>query len=211
MMKYLIAQAHARALVSIDLEVIEANRGAQALYRALGFADKRYLLVLERVPAPVTEVLPDLPIERAEVGATLALHDQFHPVANCWQRGKQSLEGMASNLRGWFLKGEAGPLSYAVGFADATTLRLLDVAAAPGEQAPRSAACLLAALHRSYPDAHASLFNIADNDPVLPAFEALGYTVSFRQIEMRLPLPAVESSHLPVSEPADTTNERTGA
>ena len=76
--------------------------------------------------------------------------------------------------------------AYALGYADEAAIRLIDLCATPRADALRATACLLAALHRAYPDAPANAFNIADNDPVLPAFEALGYTVSLRQFEMQL-------------------------
>lgn len=188
MMEYLIAQARARGLESLDLEVIEANRGAYALYRALGFVARRFLLVLERVPDEVPDVFPVCTLDYPEVADTLAEHERFHPVPNCWQRARRSLEGMAQHLQAWSLEGESGMLCYALGYADTSALRLLDLAAAPGPDAAGAAACLLAALHREYPAAHASSVNVADRDPVLPAFEALGYTVRFRQIEMELAL-----------------------
>lgn len=188
MMQYLIDQARTRGLETIDLEVIEANRGAWQLYRSLGFTDRRFLLVLERMADSVPEILPEYPLSEQEVFEILADYEAYHPVPNCWQRAKPSLEGMASTLQGWTLGGDNCAQSHALGYADTFTLRLIDLAATPESDAPRAAACLLAALHRAFPEAHASSYNVADNDPVLPAFEALGYTVSFRQIEMRLTL-----------------------
>lgn len=189
MMKYLIEQAQQRDLETIDLEVIEANRGAYALYRALGFAEHRFLLVLERVPDRVPDFLPDCQIHTASARDVLAHYEPFHPVPNCWQRAKPSLEGIGELLQAWAQRDEGGDLqAYALGYADQAIIRLLDLAESPEVEAPRAALCLLAALHRIYPEAHASSYNVADNDPVLPAFEALGYTVSFRQIEMRMAL-----------------------
>jgi len=188
MMQYLIDQARARGLERIDLEVIEANRGAWHLYRSLGFTEHRCLLVLERMADAVPEILPECPLSEQDAFEILAHYDEYHPVANCWQRAKPSLEGMASTLQGWTLGDDNCARSHALGYADTFTLRLIDLAATPEADAPRAAACLLAALHRAFPEAHASSYNVADNDPVLPAFEALGYTVSFRQIEMRLTL-----------------------
>lgn len=188
MMRYLIEQARTRGLETIDLEVIEANRGAWHLYQSLGFTRRRYLLVLERVPDEVPTILPEYPLSEQNPFEILAHYDEYHPVPNCWQRARPSLEGMASTLRGWALWDDNCAHSRALGYADASTLRLIDLAATPETDAPRAAACLLAALHRTFPYAHASSYNVADNDPVLPAFEALGYMVSFRQIEMRLTL-----------------------
>lgn len=188
MMEHLIRQARARNLHHLDLEVIEANRGAQALYRALGFENRRFLLILERTPERVPDILPECPLGETDALSVLDQYDAFHPVPNCWQRARSSLQAMAASLQSWTLNGEDGLQSYALGYADSSALRLIDLAAAPGKDAARSAACLLAALHRTYPGAHASSYNVADNDPVLPAFEALGYMVNFRQIEMRLEL-----------------------
>lgn len=187
MMKHLIDQAQQRGLKSLDLEVIEANRGAYTLYRALGFVNRRFLLVLDRIPDQVPDILPDCQLHAASAHDVLAHYEPFHPVPNCWQRARPSLEGIGGLLEAWALRDGDGRLqAYALGYADTSAIRLLDLAEAPGAEAPRASLCLLAALHRAYPDAHASSYNVADNDPVLPAFEALGYTVSFRQIEMRL-------------------------
>lgn len=188
MMQYLIDEAQRRGLELIDLEVIEANRVAWKLYDSLGFTNRRFLLALERMPDDVPDILPEYPLSEEDTFEILRRYDEYHPVPNCWQRAKPSLEGMVATLQSWSLDGDQSMLSHALGYADNSSLRLIDLAATPEADAPRAAACLLAALHRAYPDAHASSYNVAENDPVLPAFEALGYTVNFRQIEMRLTL-----------------------
>ena len=189
MMEHLIAQARARGLERIDLEVIEDNRPAWRLYDSLGFTHRRYLLMLDREPEDVPDILPDCPLREQDPFDIVEQYDDYHPIPNCWQRGKRSLEGMAPSLLGWALEGEPveRPAACALGSADDSAIRLIDLAATP-EAAPSAAVCLLAALHRAFPLARANAFNIADNDPVLPAFEALGYTVSLRQIEMQLVL-----------------------
>ena len=188
MMDHLIAQARARNLEAIDLEVIEENRPAWQLYRSLGFQQRRHLLMLDRQPEPVSDILPNCPLRELDAFDIVAQYDDYHPVPNCWQRGTRSLEGMATSLLGWSLDDHDNERAqaYALGYADEAAIRLIDLCATPSADALRATACLLAALHRAYPDAPANAFNIADNDPVLPAFEALGYTVSLRQFEMQL-------------------------
>ena len=77
-------------------------------------------------------------------------------------------------------------VGYAIGWANEYSVRLIDFAASPHSDRAAVARALLAHLHQQNPDAHGNSYNIAEDDPVLPAFHALGYTRSFRQIEMRL-------------------------
>jgi hypothetical protein len=57
--------------------------------------------------------------------------------------------------------------------------------AAPNGDRQLQARTLLAYLHRQYPEAYGSGYNIAANDFTLSAYEALDYHTVFRQIEMK--------------------------
>ena len=189
MMHYLIDRARLRHLTRIDLEVIEANQAAYHLYQKIGFVDIRYLLILERSPGPVPESSPRFDVEEYPAGSLLHLYPDFHDVPNCWQRSLSSLRGLAPHAQGWqVLDNNREIVGYAVGWANAHGVRLLDIASQPGPDRLGITTALLAHLHRTNPDAHGSSYNIAENDPALPAYQVMGYTTSFRQIEMRLML-----------------------
>jgi GNAT superfamily N-acetyltransferase len=188
MMRYLLDQARAHGLTEIRLEVIEANTGAYALYRELGFENERYLLILERAPGPIPDLALTAPVEECPPLQLLAHYASFHDVPNCWQRGLRSLEALTDHLQGWAVLQRGEIAAWAAGWANDHAIRLLDLAAAPDTDRQAYAALLLAHLHRENPAAHGSSYNVAENDPVLPAYWTLGYTTSLRQIEMRLAL-----------------------
>jgi GNAT superfamily N-acetyltransferase len=184
MMHYLIEQARSNGLTRVDLEVIEQNMAAHTLYCDLGFVNQRYLLVLEREPGRVPKDETGFHIEERPVSELLACYDTFHDVPNCWQRGYSSLEALTHHLESWAVVEHDTILGYALGWANDLGVRLVDFAARPGENRTAVAQALLAHLHRENPGAQGSSYNIAENDPILPAYQALGYTTTFRQIEM---------------------------
>jgi len=186
MMHYLLDQGRKRGLTRIDLEVIEANVGAHALYRDLGFVERQYLLILDRKPGHVANHLPTYTIEEQAPEVLLQYYASFHPSPNCWQRGLRSLQALVSHIDGWAAIKNGEVLGYALGWADDLNVRLLDFATHP--EHPSAATALLAHLHRQHPNAYGSSYNIAEDDPVLTAYKALGYHISFRQIEMQLNL-----------------------
>lgn len=186
MMRYLLDRARRRDLAHVDLEVLEANEGAYTLYRELGFDDRRYLLTLDRTPTEIAE--PPSPIFQVEKRPTAELlrhYADFHDIPNCWQRALPSLQALAPHIHSWAALENGQVVGYAVGWANEYTVRLIDIAASPQTDRVAAARALLAHLHRQNPDAHGNSYNIAEDDPVLPAFTALGYITSFRQIEMR--------------------------
>jgi len=188
MMHYLLDRARERQLDTVQLEVIEANHGAHALYREIGFEDMRFLLILTRDPNVLPDIPAPYPVEERPVDSLFAYYDSFHEVENCWQRGLQSLKGLAHHIQGWVVLENGDVAGYASGWANEFEVRLADFATRPDSEQILVAQSLLAYLHHNAPDAHGASYNIADDDPVLPAYEALGYTTSFRQIEMKLAL-----------------------
>jgi GNAT superfamily N-acetyltransferase len=190
MMHYLLDRAREHRLAEVTLEVIERNRGAYELYRQVGFADQRFLLVLDRAPAEKPGLpLPQYPVESRPLEELLEYYEAFHDTPNCWQRAPRSLAGLGMHhVQGWAALNNREVVAYAVGWANTDVLRLVDFAAKPVPERVAIAQSLLTYIHRQCPEAYSDSYNIAEDDPVLPAYEALGYTVSFRQIEMRLAL-----------------------
>jgi len=188
MMEYLIAQAQRRGLHEVTLEVIEANEGAFALYHSFGFDITRYLLVMEREPAEFTPHDDNVTIQSAPPQELLSFYDAFHDIPNCWQRGYRSLANRAEFIHGWGAFCTDRPVGYALGWARSYEIRLADLAASPGPTRTHIARALLSHLHARYPEAYGSSYNVTEDDPTLHAYTDMGYTVTFRQIEMRLSL-----------------------
>jgi ribosomal protein S18 acetylase RimI-like enzyme len=196
MMHYLIDRARLCHLTRIDLEVIEANKAAYRLYQEIGFVDTRFLLILERPPGLVPEPSPRFDVQECPAESLLHLYPDFHDVPNCWQRSLPSLRGLAPHTQGWKVLDDEQIVGYAVGWANEHAVRLIDIASQPGPDRLGITTALLAHLHRNNPDAPGSSYNIAEDDPALPANQAMGYTTSFRQIEMRLVLDETAQAHL---------------
>lgn len=186
MMRYLLDRSCERHLSQVRLEVIEANAGAYALYRAMGFVAERYLLILERPPIPVQESDSIYRVEEQPAEELLHFFLPFHDGPNCWQRDLRSLQALAPHLSGWAAMQDDRVRGYALGWANEYALQIIDCAAAPDGNRAAAGHVLLAHLHHKFPHAHGSSYNIAETDPILPGYQALNYTTSFRQIEMLL-------------------------
>ncbi len=189
MMSYLIDRARANGLTEVWLEVIEANKGAYALYRQLGFEPVRHLLILERDPdSPLPDPDPAYQVIENPVDTLLRHYETFHDVPNCWQRARPSLEGLIPHIEGWAALNHEQTVGYVLGWASSIDVRMVDLAAVPGQNRLAIAQTLLVYLHYQNPYAYGAIYNVAEDDPLLPAYEALDYATTFRQIEMRLNL-----------------------
>ncbi|MBN1680420.1 MAG: GNAT family N-acetyltransferase [Anaerolineae bacterium] len=188
MMEYLLAQAQTRGLSCVRLEVIEHNTGAHNLYSQLGFEKKRYLLILDRKPEqpiPPASTSPRYTLKQQPVNKVLIHFDRFHTVRNCWQRELSSLQALGDAAHSWVVLNGSDISGYALGWATEYAVRLVDLAAQPGSDQLDAARALLSYLHHENPKAQGSIYNVAEDDPILPAFTALGYSTVFRQIEMQ--------------------------
>lgn len=196
MMRYLIDRARERGLSTLYLEVIEANHGAHALYRQLGFVDTRMLHIMSRKPQAMPDIHAALSVSETGAAEVLKYYPAFHDTPNCWQRDHRSLTGLASHAQGIAAQSTNGVIGYALGWFEPYDVRIADLATAPGCETsrPTIAAALLDYLHRQYPRAVGSVYNVAEDDPAFPAYQRAGYTTDYRQIEMRLPLFASPNS-----------------
>lgn len=188
MMHFLLDRAREHHLITVRLEVIEANHGAHELYRQIGFTDQRHLLILNRPPERVEPVTAPYFIEECPPESVIEHYPAFHSVPNCWQRDLPSLHSLVPHLDGWAVLDAERVIGYAVGWTTPEEVRLVDVAADPYADPLRAAQVLLTYLHQESPGAFGSAYNIADDDPLLPAYQQVGYATSFRQIEMRIDL-----------------------
>lgn len=190
MMEHLLAQAQARGVCEVRLEVIEANEAARHLYERLGFVSIRRLLVLERPPADASPAPTGYTIRTWPAADLLRYFHAFHDIANCWQRDIRSLQHRADMLRGWAALCDETVVGYGLGWSHRHEIRLADLATRPGEDRAAVAAAILAHLHRMQPEAFGHSYNVAEGDPALAGYLSSGYAVSLRQYEMRLPLAA---------------------
>jgi len=200
MMDYLLHRAREHHLTEVALEVIEKNLGAHKLYRQVGFTEQRYLLVLDREPGTLPDRLHSpFQIESRPLEELLEYYEAFHDIPNCWQRALPSLAGLGiHHVQGWAALDNHEIVGYAIGWANTQVLRLVDFATKPAAHRVAIAQTLLTHIHRQFPEAYGDCYNIAEDDPVLPAYEALRYTVLFRQIEMRLALNQGGTAHTPL-------------
>ncbi len=190
-LQHLIARARALGVQTLRLEVIEENDHAHALYRQQGFQDVRHLHLLERPPksAAPSPDNADYHITQEAPETLLAHYEAFHNVRNCWQRARPSLERLAPQCQGWALYNRSALSGYVMGQFFPSSVLVFDLAAHINAPHPAAhAAALLAHLHRRYPRALGHAYNVAEDDPMLKVYHALGYQTYFRQIEMELPL-----------------------
>lgn len=190
LMQILLDHARQHDLNTVQLEVIEANTGAQALYRQTGFKAARYLHIVTREPHDMPPGDSAYRVVKQEAAAVLPYYDAFHDTRNCWQRGYRSLEGMAPHAEGLIAVDGDAVAGFAYGWFASDSIRLADLAARVDEPITRRAIAyaLLTHAHTVYPLAHGNAFNIGEDDPLLEAYFAAGYRTQLRQIEMELPL-----------------------
>jgi ribosomal protein S18 acetylase RimI-like enzyme len=188
MMHYLLSQARRRAATEVWLEVIEQNQGALHLYRQLGFETVRRLLVLQRRPQSLAHPDSSYTIRTWPAAELLRYFALFHDHPNCWQRDVRSLQHRASLLRGWAALYGEDLVGYALGWSHHTEIRLADLATHPAFDRAAIAQAILAHLHRLQPEALGLSYNVAEDDPALPGYLAMGYEVIQAQLEMRLAL-----------------------
>ncbi len=188
----LIAQARARGLSQIQLEVLEDNLPARKLYRAFGFVEVRPLLVFNGPLNGRGQLsLPHEPftLQEADVNDVLAHFAELHAVHPSWQRERPSLAHLAPRLlaHGRYT-GEvlAAYLAYTRSNAG---LAIMDAgAAASTERAATHLIHLLLELTGGVGHVVRAI-NVPPGDPLGAALQTLGCPIAMRQYEMRLDLP----------------------
>jgi ribosomal protein S18 acetylase RimI-like enzyme len=185
LMEALIEESYRLQAHTIILEVIKGNVPAHRLFHKLGFRETRDLLVLRRPP---THHLPDVAPYSVDYldpqsASTLLDERRSHP---SWLDQAPSLRnaGNLEALRVELADGSYGWLVYQHNLFQLGRLVLqpeqgnhLDVARA-----------LMHALHSRYPRHDTKHENLPAHDPLWPVLKEFDYLVSFRRIEMELPL-----------------------
>jgi ribosomal protein S18 acetylase RimI-like enzyme len=183
LMDRLIANAQARDITLIQLEVIKGNDPAHKLFVKYGFKETRDLLVIRRAPHELdasqhpTDGIQVSPIE-ADFETYLANRE---PGAS-WVEETASLLNM-TGLYGYTLTlpdGEAGWIIF-----QRSALQLQHIVMNPDASETMMRA-LLSQVHFDNPKHDTKVENLPEGHPTWPIFEAFGYVISFQRIEMVL-------------------------
>lgn len=186
LMNTLIANSRALGAKTVVLEVIKNNIPAQRLFQELGFQPARELLVIRRPPAAMNISIGNgLYIDAAGYQEALAILEKRTGIAS-WVTANESLYN-AGNLSALVVnlpKGGRGWLVY-----QNTVFQLSRVVLeTEGDDTLKLAISLLQNLHWRHPVQDTIVENIPADDKYWPAFQKLGYIVSFTRIEMHLNL-----------------------
>ena len=167
------------------LEVIKNNEPAYRLFLKKGFVETGTYLVMRHAPRPLKGALQG---ETTWLGFDTAIETlKTYPLHLTWINALVSMQN-SPNTEGLKLKlpnGATGWLVYRnTKFTLRSTLSHLIMHTEQGD--PHEVGRhLLAHLHTRYPHHDTYAENIPENDPHLPAFQALGYFTNFARIEMR--------------------------
>ena len=181
LMRAALGSAWDAHLTSVQLEVIEENRWAIAIYEEVEFRDRRRLEVWVRPPAalPAASGLPAA--GRVDPARWLATLERRPGLPRPWQREPVMLERAAGlEVFGAEDGGESAGIALR---ADGAGAAILDAAAARAAPAGALESALRAAI-AAHPDAGFTLLNLPANDPAKGPLERLGFTARFRQREM---------------------------
>ena len=171
----------------IHLEVIKNNEPAYKLFLKKGFVETAAYLVMRHAPRPT--LAPPYG-ELTWLGFDRALEALgSYPTHLTWINAFESMRNSA-NTEGVHVRlpnGSSGWLVYRnTKFTLRSTLSHLIMHTQQGD--PQEVGTqLLSHLHTHYPHHDTYAENIHENDPHLPAFQALGYFTNFSRIEMRRP------------------------
>ncbi len=183
-MDAVMAEARARGLAAVGLEVLEQNTWAARIYEGMGFRDTRALEVWSRpADAPPLAAEPAPQVAPVPVDEALAAHAALHPQRPPWQREQRSLARQSDRLAALAVRRAGSIGALAIFHGSPQRVSLLALAARP--DAPAGALpALLAALTAAHPGATVTLANLPAGDPAGAALAAAGFTVRLRQREM---------------------------
>jgi ribosomal protein S18 acetylase RimI-like enzyme len=183
-MERLVLESNRRQFPHVWLEVIKGNTPAHTLFQKMGFVETRELIVARRAPAPVTaanDLAPQATVRdltAEEITAKLAAR----PGRPNWLNEKETYTHVPQ-LKGLSLQWADGSAGWVV-YEDARLqMKRITLGVEAGD-ALEVGTAVLHQLHKSNPIKDAIYENIAEHDPLWPAYEAVGYFDSFRRVEM---------------------------
>jgi ribosomal protein S18 acetylase RimI-like enzyme len=185
LMDYMLHNADQLGLRETHLEVIKNNEPAYKLFLKKGFIETDTYLVMRHAPRPLSDSLQG-EVTWLDFDKALEQLDNY-PKHLTWINAFRSMKN-SPNTEGLHIKlpnGDSGWLVYRnTKFTLRSTLSHLIMHTEQGEP-EKVGMQLLSHLHTHYPHHDTYAENIHENDPHLPAFEALGYFTNFARIEMR--------------------------
>jgi len=187
MMTAVIASARRLKLRSIDLEVLTQNEPAIRIYEALGFSRRRTLDIWVRDSDATFPMPPRHTVTPLDVADCLAAFDELHAVTPPWQRDLPSLQGSAESLRALGIVESGQVVAYVLYWMDRVSVRIADLAAAPGQSAAMIESTLRA-LIRDRSGSPIRLVNLPQDDPASSVMHRIGAQVEMQQYEMTLDL-----------------------
>lgn len=174
-----------------QLEVLEVNAPAIALYQRLGFVTQRKLDVYHgalRRDGKHPQIASDSRARIRAVGPRLALRefDAYHSVRPAWQRERPTIEHVRNAVEGLGLWDGARLLAYVLFTRQQTGYALLDGGASATDAEVRrdNIARLLAVLADAAPDHILRAINTPPGDALGDALTLLGCPVVVTQREM---------------------------
>jgi len=182
---HLIEQAHRKDADYVILEVIDDNYPAYNLFIKKGFKPVRELLVLRRPPSDVNITPPKASIDTLSYSDAIDLLKKRSSKPS-WLDEYESLVN-AGNLSAFYARLNDGSEGWLVYQNTVFQLGRLVIQTEVGHQVDVARA-LLHHLHTEHPVQDTKTENLPANDPHWPAFKEIGYMVSFRRVEMILPL-----------------------
>ncbi len=185
LMDCMLENAAALGVKETRLEVIKNNEPAYKLFLKKGFIEAETYLVMRHAPRPLADSLQgETTWLRFEDALALL---RSYPAHLTWINAVESMRN-SPNTEGLHIKlpnGASGWLVYRnTKFTLRSTLSHLIMYTEQGDS-QKLGAQLLARLHTRYAHHDTYAENIHENDPHLPAFQALGYFTNFARIEMR--------------------------
>ncbi|HEX8981309.1 MAG TPA: GNAT family N-acetyltransferase [Ktedonobacterales bacterium] len=195
LLEHLLVRMREVGLHQAQLEVLDINMPAIALYQRLGFVTQRKLEVYHgslRRDGQRPQAVNSRPARIRAVGPRLALRefDTFHSVAPAWQRERATIERVRNAVEGLGLWDGGRLLAYVLFTRQNTGFALLDGGASAAEAEVRRdhIALLLGALADATPDYIFRVINTPPGDALGDALALLGCPVIITQREMALRL-----------------------
>lgn len=185
LMDYMLNNSDALGMREIHLEVIKNNEPAYKLFLKKGFVETDTYLVMRHAPRPLSDSLQG-EVTWLDFDRAIEILKNY-PEHLTWINAFESMQN-SPNTEGLHVKlpnGSSGWLVYRnTKFTLRSTLSHLIIHTEKGE--PQEVGMeLLSHLHTKYPNHDTYAENIHENDPHLPALQALGYFTNFARIEMR--------------------------
>lgn len=186
----LLLQMREAGLSRAQLEALEVNTPAVALYQRLGFATERLLHVYHG-PLKLAGAGEQASRGRGSlraVGPRLALRefDVFHAVPPAWQRERPTVERVRPALEGLGLWDGGQLLAYVLYTRQSAGYAVIDAGSAAAEPATRRADLtrLLSRMAEPAPEALFRAINVPPGDALGEALQALGCPIVVTQREM---------------------------